>query len=138
MTLHSAQSKRKETQAKTKAPLEPLINDVEEIESSKSPKRSVFSRLREKKSRGKNAPCVSSGSKRVLENKTLVEPGLMLPPFPRQPSGVKEVDDMMVRLQEIRRVIVGGNTPRAATGVSPFVAEVLPLGARLPHLEFYD
>ena len=55
---------------------------------------------------------------------------------------MKEVDDMMVRLQEIRRVIVGGNTPRTPTGVSPFVpevlAEVLPLGARLPHLESYD
>ena len=66
----------------------------------------------------------------------------MLPPFPCQPSGVKEVDDMMVRLQEIRRVMVGENTPRTPTGVSPFVpevlGEVLPLGARLPHLESYD
>ena len=99
-------------------------------------------RLREKKSRVKNTPCVSSGSKRVLENKTRVEAGLMLPQFPRQPSGVKEVDDMMERLQEIRKVIVGGSTSRTLTGVSPFVAdilaEVLPLGARLPHLESYD
>ena len=66
----------------------------------------------------------------------------MLPPFPRQLSGVKEVDDIMVRLQEIRRVMVGGNTPRTPTGASPFVAkvlaEVLPVGARLPHLESYD
>ena len=66
----------------------------------------------------------------------------MLPPFLRQPSSVKEVDDMMMGLQEIRRVIVGGNTPRTPTGVSPFVAEVLaevlPLALRLPHLKSYD
>ena len=115
---------------------------MEEIESSKSPRLSVFSRLGEKKSRSKLAPCVSSSSKRVHENKTHMEPGLMLPPFLCQPSSVKEVDDMMVRLQEIRRVMVGGNTPRTPTGVSPFVAEVLaevlPLGVRLPHLKSYD
>ena len=38
--------------------------------------------------------------------------------------------------------MVGGNTPRTSTEVSPFVpevlAEVLPLGVRLPHLESYD
>ena len=66
----------------------------------------------------------------------------MLPPFPRQLSGVKEVDDVMLRLQEIRRVMVGGNAPRTPTGVSPFVpevlGEVLPLGVRLPYLESYD
>ena len=141
-TQHSAQSKRREVQAKRKAPLEPQVEDIEEIESSKSPRRSVFSRLGEKKSKGGLAPCVSSGSKRAHENKAHVEPELVLPPFQRQLSGVKEVNDMMVRLKEIRRVIVGGNTPRTPTGVSPFVpevlGEVLPLGARLPHLESYD
>ena len=114
------------------------MEDIEEIELSKSPRRSVFSRLGEKKSRGRLAPCVSSGSKRVHENKAHVKPELMLPPFPRQPSGVKEVDDMMVRLQEIRGMMVGGNTPRTPTRVSPIVpevlGEVLPLGARLPIL----
>ena len=49
---------------------------------------------------------------------------------------------MMVRLQEIRRVMVGGNTPRTPTRVLPFVVEmlveVLLVGARLPHLESYD
>ena len=38
--------------------------------------------------------------------------------------------------------MVGGNTPRTPTRVSPFVpevlGEVLSLGARLPHLESYD
>ena len=73
-------------QVKRKAPVEPLMDDViEEIESSKSPKCSVFSRLGEKKSRVKNAPCVSSSSKRVLENKACVEAGLMVPPLSRQP-----------------------------------------------------
>ena len=49
----------------------------------------------------------------------------MLPSFLRQPSGVKEVDDMMERLQEIRKVIVGGSNSRTLIGVSPFVVDIL-------------
>ena len=74
------------------------MEDIEEIESSKSPKRSVFSKLGEEKSKRGLAPCVSSGPKKVHENKAHVEPKLVLPPFPRQLSGVKEVDDVMLRL----------------------------------------
>ena len=68
---------------------------------------------------------------------------MMPPPPPRQPTSLKEVDEMAKRLEEIRRSIcAAGGSSRPITGGSPFVpeilSEVLPKGARLPHLESYD
>ena len=74
---------------------ERLVDDqardyLEDVQSSKSPRKSVFSRLGE----SKRVPCRGSSSKRALESNARLATDMMPPPLPKPPTSLKEVDEM--------------------------------------------